>query len=440
MASLLKEDRWLIAIAFAMEALYATLFLFTSGPPAVATFIVVHLVSYLLLALTILVLHRSRENTGSLRLGLILVAGILFRLTVVPHYPIASDDIFRYMWDGKLIAHGINPYAYAPQDIRLDWLASADLPGRVNHPGLGTVYPPLAELFFLLSYLLFGESVVGCKLLMVMMDIVTIVLFVVLLRKTGRPLWFIVLYAWSPLPVLYGALDGHVDIVGIPFLVILLLSSVRSRVFAAALATAGMALVKLHPILVAPLIARLRSGWKGISAAALSVVIFVLCYVPFRGHLAEELGWLAAFGRRWEFNGGVFTVAYWLTGDNEKAHLVLSILLAVWICWLIFRKIPLTEAVFLALVGLVLLGPVVHPWYLLWLSAILVVRWSPSVFIFLGLSALSNIVVWRYVATGVWEDDPLLVGIQYIPFVLIAAWEIFAAGGKHLIVFAEKGR
>ena len=65
-----------------------------------------------------------------------------------------------------------------------------------------------------------------------------------------------------------------------------------------------------------------------------------------------------------------------------------------------------------------------HPWYLTWLAALLITRWSLAVFVWLGLSNLSNIVVFRYRSVGVWENDPLILLLEYLPVVVLLGWEI----------------
>ncbi|MGE5681898.1 MAG: hypothetical protein ACM34K_13545, partial [Bacillota bacterium] len=78
----------------------------------------------------------------------VITAAIIFRLTVLFVFPTASDDINRYIWDGKVITNGINPYRYAPNDPQLNYLHSQTLPANVNFPSMKTIYPPLAQMVF----------------------------------------------------------------------------------------------------------------------------------------------------------------------------------------------------------------------------------------------------------------------------------------------------
>ncbi len=429
----------LVVSGVLLELLFIALYFFPPGSASVVGFILVHTAVYAVLG--VLWWRRGRmlgASSGTTR-NVVLAFAILFRVSLLFHHPVCSEDIYRYLWDGKVLMHGINPYAYAPDDPRLSELASPLLPSRVNHPSLGTVYPPVAEAFFAGAYGLVGESVFGFKLLFVMLDVGSLFLLGWLLRRLGRSEESVMLYAWSPLPILYGALDGHVDVLGIPFLILLLAGAAEQRHIRSAVAAVAGALVKLHPIIIAPLYLRTRPWRRGVAAFGVAILLFVAAYLPFASHIGDEIRWLKQFGENWEFNGGIFSVVFALVDDNQKAHTVMNILLVVWVGWLTIRTADFTEKVFLALLGMILFSPLVHPWYLLWLAAIIVVRWSPAVFLFLGLSAFSNVIVYRYVTSGEWVDDPWIVALQYIPFLLALAWEWrFAIGAGRLRIIYER--
>jgi hypothetical protein len=130
------------------------------------------------------------------------------------------------------------------------------------------------------------------------------------------------------------------------------------------------------------------------------------------------------FGSRWEFNGSIFSVVFFLTGSNVVAHQVVGLLMLAFFGVLALLQRPLIEKVFWGFVGFFLLSPVVHPWYLTWLAALLVVRWSTAVFVFLGLSSIANVVVYRYRAFGEWKDQPFLLILEYLPVAILLAREI----------------
>jgi hypothetical protein len=79
---------------------------------------------------------------------------VILRFAFIPVHPIGSDDYYRYVWDGKVQAHGINPYKYAPSDTALNNLHSETLPKLINFPDMKTIYPPL-------THILSGEKVLS---------------------------------------------------------------------------------------------------------------------------------------------------------------------------------------------------------------------------------------------------------------------------------------
>ena len=165
--------RILLIAGLLVQVALASIYLVGEGAAEVLHFVVVNALVFSVCAFLVYLLRLSGSGGegGGKRLMVIFGFAALFRLTLVPHEPVASDDIYRYVWDGRVAAHGINPFAYAPEDPRLAHLGTEDLPARVSFPEMRTIYPPLAQALFLVSHVLFGASVPGLKLLLVLADI-----------------------------------------------------------------------------------------------------------------------------------------------------------------------------------------------------------------------------------------------------------------------------
>jgi alpha-1,6-mannosyltransferase len=405
----------LVAVGVMMEICFMTFYLPLTVPRQVLLFIAVNVVTFLLLSFIRWRL-RARDEPAPPTLFLpVLAFGLLFRVTLIPHDAVGSDDIYRYLWDGRVAAAGINPFAYTPTDPHLSHLATSELPSKVNHPELRSVYPALAQALFLACHWLFGDVQWGIKLLLVIMDCLTMALIWLIARGGKDPLISVLLYAWNPLPVLYFALDGHIDALGVPFLLVGLYYLSTRRSVRGALAIGLSACAKLVPLLVLPLLLRHLRGVRRLLIPAIPLLMVLagayLYYEPSWGVVQS----LTTFGSRWEFNGSIFSIAYFLTGSNQSAHIVSGILIVLYVGILVIIHRPFFESVFWGFVGFFLLSPVVHPWYLTWLAALVALRWSPGVFVFLGMSALANIVVYQYRAFGLWTDQPLLLLIEYLP-------------------------
>ena len=416
----------LILVGLLMETCYLAFYAVPDGPDEVLVLIAVNVAAYLLLSY---IVWRMREKPVAgqddrISLFLIVAFGLIFRLTLVPHPVVGSDDIYRYVWDGRVSASGINPFAHFPNDPQLSSLATADLPAKVNHPEMRSVYPALAQGLFWLSNRLFGDSVQGMKFLMVCLDALTMGLLLAFLRVSKVSLLPILVYAWSPLPILYFGLDGHIDALGIPFLVLALLLLCAERPLPGAIALGVSALAKLFPLLIVPLLLRLGKGLRRLLLPAIPPIMVLLGCLMFYEPTGGVVESLKTFGERWEFNGSIFSIFYFLGATNETAHLICGILIVCWMAILTFLNRPFLEKVFWGFVGFILLSPVVHPWYLTWLAALLAMRWSTAVFVFLGLSTIANVVVYQYRAYGQWVDQPILLLIEYVPVAILLIREI----------------
>src|SRR5215472_11940244 len=128
---------------------------------------------------------RARESRSLLIVGLAFAA--LFRLSILFVPPYLSDDIYRYVWDGRVQAAGINPYRYIPADQSLAFLRDAAVFPNINRADTApTIYPPVAQFFFLIVTR-FGESVTMMRLGLLGCESVTITLIILLLRRMNRP-------------------------------------------------------------------------------------------------------------------------------------------------------------------------------------------------------------------------------------------------------------
>jgi alpha-1,6-mannosyltransferase len=154
---------------------------------------------------------RVSESEGAWTLALILAFGLLMRLIVLPIEPLLSDDIYRYVWDGRVQAAGINPYRYVPADPALAALRDADIFPRINRADYAvTIYSPVAQVFFVLVTRL-RESVLALKVALIGCEAVIVAVVIGLLRRLGQPTGRVVAYAWHPLPIWEVANNGHVD-------------------------------------------------------------------------------------------------------------------------------------------------------------------------------------------------------------------------------------
>jgi hypothetical protein len=180
------------------------------------------------------------------RAGLIAILGLALaiRIAVIGEPPLLSTDLYRYVWDGRVQAAGINPYLFVPADANLQPLRDAAIFPHINRADYAvTAYPPLAQMFFFLVTRI-AETTTMMRLAMVGCEIVTMALIVDLLRRLDLPVTAVVAYAWHPLVVWEVANNGHVDALMVALLTGGVWLLVRARPLAGAVALALAAVVK----------------------------------------------------------------------------------------------------------------------------------------------------------------------------------------------------
>jgi len=254
-------------------------------------------------------LRGTSPRTG---LRLVLLGVVALRMVAITPVVPLSDDLYRYAWDGAVQASGTSPYRYAPDDpalagLRTDWLFPGDArcarqgsPAGctvINRPSVRTIYPPVAQLWFLAGHGLGASELrdLGWQLVSLVADLATVLLlWRVLLARGGDPRW-VAVYAWSPVAVLEAVQNGHVDALATFFVVAAVaLAGRRPALSGAALGLAAM--VKLYPVLLLPVLLGRRPVRVVTAFAAVCVVSYlphvlalgrdVLGYLP--GYLAEE--------------------------------------------------------------------------------------------------------------------------------------------------------
>jgi alpha-1,6-mannosyltransferase len=266
-------------------------------------------------------------------LWLIFSVAILLRAYVLLFDPLLSSDIYRYIWDGRVQAAGINPYRYFPADPALASLRDAAIFPHINRVDTAaTIYPPVAQFFFLIVTR-FGENVTTMRLAMLACEAVTVALIVLFLRRMNRPVTRVIAYLWHPLPLWEIANGGHVDALMVALMLSGLWVALTGKALRGAALIAFSALVKPY---VAPVLAGIWRPWD-LKMPLVVVTIVVLCYLPYL-----SVGW-GVFG---------YLTKGYLTEEGINTGYELW-LLALW--RLVFGEHQGDVAVYTALAALVLL-------------------------------------------------------------------------------------
>ena len=230
----------------------------------------------------------ERQNRGYL---LYLFGLAVFMRALLLFAPPHSTDIYRYIWDGRVQADGINPYRYVPADPALAHLRDEAIYESVNRKEYApTIYPPMAQaVFFLASRI--SESVAMMKAAMLAFEALAIFALIELLKARRLPTVLVSLYALHPLAIWEIAGSGHVDIVAVAFMLLALLAAEKGMRFASGAALAAGVLTKYFPLTLTPSLYR-RWDWRMPAAFAATAL---LLYLPFLSVGAKVFGFLGGY-------------------------------------------------------------------------------------------------------------------------------------------------
>ncbi len=387
-----------------------------------------------------LVVRRPADHRDSAFLtssAIVIAVALVARVAVVlTHPPTLSDDIHRYVLDGRNVAHGVNPYHVRPEDrvhAPERWPGENDVAAHVNNPELHTIYLPTSQFAFGAAGVIVGDqsdprrALDAFRFVFIGFELVAIGLLCVAVRRSRGSPWLVALYAWHPLAVIEIAGSGHQDAVGLPFLVgALLLAEVAPRHvgrFTVPLACAAMCKPFVIPLVALMLRGRwwCRWVWSG-AIGALTCIALAAPFWWFDGGvaLANLAATASRFTLKWAHFGPIYEPLLWIierltpTWSNDpQEQLARGVCLALFvgIAAIIFRRArDMWTGGQAMLLAMVLLSATAHPWYLLWALVLF-----PRARSFAVWTAAFTI-PWGYAVLG----DPVDWTIS--PWIMVGAW------------------
>jgi alpha-1,6-mannosyltransferase len=398
------------------------------GTATISAFVKLALLQCALYSVASLVAWRARPSRATLLLVVLFAA--LFRISLLFEPPRLSDDIYRYVWDGRVQAAWINPYRYVPADPALTSLRDARVYEHINRRDFApTIYPPLAQMLFFAATRA-SESVIWMKVLLIAFEAVALWAIAQLLASFEMPRQRVLLAAWHPLMVWEIAGSGHLDAALVCFISLALLARRRERDALTGFFLACAALTKLFPVVLAPALYR-RRDWKMPTAFAAT---FIAAYLPYLSvGLRRIFGYLPSYADEEGLRSGtrffILSLARRATAgtfDIPNAAFVLFALaaLAAIAAWTLWRREDsprafITRALILAAAFTILLSPH-YSWYFIWLVPFLCLA-TPSLVVPLLYLTTANFVLY-FTWLG---DQPaqmfVINSIIYLPFALLCA-------------------
>lgn len=378
----------------------------------------------------------------------VLAAAAAMRALTLAAPPFLSSDIYRYVWDGKVQAAGINPYRYLPAAPELRWLRD---PGNgpdsiyqnINRADYApTIYPPVAQFIFAAVGRVW-PTIRGMKLAMAALEALAIGVALRLLAAARLPPEQVLIYAWNPLPVWEFAGSGHVDAAAVAFCALALLAAVRLRPALAGAALGAAVLCKFLPAALAPALWRPgRRRWQpGVPLACAAVI--AAGYACYAGVGWRVLGFLPGYTSEEGLGGGgaflprALAAFGPLPGWAGPAYLGVGAAFLLWLAARIAFFTPLPadpagrtvavcrDAAILAAATMVVLSPH-YPWYLAWLALPACVAPIPSV-LWLTVSAF-------LLYLDPWHRETIWPALIYVPFAVLLIRDLRRPASRFLPV------
>ena len=401
--------------------------------------------------------------------------GVLFRLLFLPAIPNLSQDFYRFLWDGRLLVQGVNPYVITPQLFFTDLSTALEVTQGKQvaqatelFEGMGALnashysnYPPINQLCFAIAALFAGKSILGSamvlRVLIILADVGILYFGKKLLEGLKLPLKNIFWYFLNPFIIIELTGNLHFEGVMLFFMVWSLYLLHKRKWFWAAVLLGISISVKLLPFLFLPLFFKWFFKKKGSTAPTTAVgrlnptrlilfysVVLGTVIVTFLPFISSEFitNFSATIGlwfQNFEFNASVYYIIRWVGFQTVGWNIIVTVgkilpivVILALLALTFFRPLDsvrdtkeirtkhLLSGMLFAVSVYFLFSTTVHPWYVatpLMLSVFtrykFPIVWSAVVF--LSYSA--------YGANG-FDENLWLVAVEYIIVIAFAITEI----------------
>ncbi|HET6243160.1 MAG: hypothetical protein H0V01_07750 [Bacteroidetes bacterium] len=361
-----------------------------------------------------------------------IAVAILFRLSLLFMMPNLSDDYFRFVWDGRLSAHGINPFIVMPSDFINSPEATATgldykLFSSMNSQGYYTIYPPVLQFVFFVSAKLFSSNILGSVIVMrtfiIAAEIGSIFLLSSILKKWNLPSKNTLFYALNPLVIMELTGNLHFEALMILFLLLAVFLLMKEQRTLSAIAFSLAICSKLLPVMLLPLLLKRIGLRKSMRFYFICGITTVLLFVPFidKEFIGNIFSSIGLYFHSFEFNASIFYIVRWAGFETlgydviRKAGAILSLIAMAGIFSVaVFQKgkdiSSLFNAMLFCLTIYFAFATIVHPWYISTLVAFSVFTSWRFPLVWSGLIMLTYF-TYRSVP---YSESLLLVAIEYL--------------------------
>ena len=384
---------------------------------------------------------------------LVLAVGVLARLILIGADPYTSNDVDRYLFDGRIALTGLDPYQVSHDHPALAQLRELWQP-PAEHAKYPTLYPPLAlAMFAFAANIGVGFDVESAQLawqLMLTGASIASLYFIYLLLKAHNKLQHLPLVALSPILIVETGVGLHLDAFSTLAVVAALYYWHRNKLSLVGICIGLGVLCKILPLVLLMPLVFANFSWRRSSIIVLSALSVIIAGYGITLALGfYPVGSIGVFFEKWRFAAPLFSL---LNQLNPQAFVIAltaittSLIVAVGLLAISHQQLnnqqtvvnkeiasaesdlktkhytlsePLILACHLALVIPLLISPVLFPWYLMPLAALLALKPNAALMIVLGVMPLTYEVLNQFICCQIWQPA------QW-PIVLLASAYLFA--------------
>lgn len=356
---------------------------------------------------------------------IVIFFAIIFRLVALPAEPSLSTDMYRYVWDGRLTLHFINPYRYAPNAECLRYLRDG-VWVNMEYKTFQTIYMPMSQYIFAICNALFHNNLIGYKFVYMLFDIGVIWSLYTILRRMGRSGIEVIWYAWCPLPITEISIAGHQDITGVFFLMLtLVLAQKNSNPWLIGLSLICSGMTKGFALMLIPLFVRNYDRRIIFSMLVGSLYLGMLLWV----YLPNFLLGMRQYLDNVHVNSSFFHWTNLLLANITSYHYIITKNLsnliigstALWAAWKPVKDYQdLLIKAFIVLAVTLMVVPTLFPWYLVWVLPFLALLGRRPSWAFVILTCQIGLLYTFYISI---KTISWVRYLEYLPFYSVLTWE-----------------
>jgi len=420
--------------------LFSSLILIAAMMVAMAYFVpreeTVFLISAFGIAFVSFLVFLRRAESEDVELGY--YWGILVRLLIIASIPKLSDDVYRFIWDGRLLFNLEDPYKYLPDHYLGSGLTgiTEGLYDKINSKEYFSVYPPFNQVFFFLSTLFSPNSevwsIVILRVIILVFECGNMVLIKRLLAHYQLPEKYGLLYWLNPLVIMELTGNLHFEGIVVFFLLLALLKYEQGKLHSSAIYFGLSVATKFIPLIFLPLLIRKLGFKKAFIYGLIVITTLTVSFLPLinTAHVWAIWDSMSLYFQKFEFNGSIYYLIRWL-GFEFRGHNIIAdsgkwMMIATFVIIMLYSLLAKPKGqwprqMIWVWFFYLLFGTTVHPWYVIPMLAMSVFCTKRFPLLWSGLIFLTYI---NYMG-GNYTDRIDIVVIEYSVVLLAIIIDLF---------------